>query len=510
MAGGGMQKKSFSTFGVQTPLVLVIVLFTQQILVKPVLAASPKKHKTTPTASKKKTETPTVQARTTSSVKTAKQQSAGKSVATTTVAKSEGKTIAKSVIVSSAQKRKARTTTKSRVVATKRRTGVSKRAAKRHTAARQLAVQSFRKGRHITSSESVSFSPKAIKVVPPFTERPEINFSPQRAAIALKLNAEWLPYRVNSVFVLPEDELFLEVMEPHKKHEYTLRSPLGEPRHLGLNRWYWLAPRETGIYPVEIQRAKGEGIVTLNVLVMVPAYQMDGEYLNGYRIGHYPSMPLGDLSIYTPPRGFIEVTQENEHTLVSPHFRLGQFLCKQDGNYPKYMVLDHHLLVALEYLLEKANDRGYACQTLTIMSGYRTPHYNRAIGNRTSYSRHLWGDAADIFIDEFPRDGQMDDLNRDGAVDADDAAVLYDLIEHEYEPRFQRILTGGLAQYRETGSHGPFVHVDVRGIYARWGRNRARGFTPAAATLKFPQSGDQSLAPHPSFWEPDTTANTPP
>jgi hypothetical protein len=31
-------------------------------------------------------------------------------------------------------------------------------------------------------------------------------------------------------------------------------------------------------------------------------------------------------------------------------------------------------------------------------------------------------------------------------------------------------MTGGLARYRETGSHGPFVHVDVRGIFTRWGR----------------------------------------
>ena len=72
----------------------------------------------------------------------------------------------------------------------------------------------------------------------------------------------------------------------------------------------------------------------------------------------------------------------------------------------------------------------------------------------------------------------MDDLNKDGVVDFRDAAVLYDMIDDLYQPRVQRLstvsfapdLTGGLARYRETGAHGPFVHVDVRGIYARWGQ----------------------------------------
>jgi hypothetical protein len=118
------------------------------------------------------------------------------------------------------------------------------------------------------------------------------------------------------------------------------------------------------------------------------------------------------------------------------------------------------------------------------MSGYRTPYYNRAIGNSTTYSRHLWGDAADIFVDTNPRDGEMDDLNRDGMENFRDAKILYDIVNDiyapriqrlltsglVYEPRLQRLFTGGLARYPETDAHGPFVHVDVRGIYTRWGR----------------------------------------
>jgi uncharacterized protein YcbK (DUF882 family) len=102
------------------------------------------------------------------------------------------------------------------------------------------------------------------------------------------------------------------------------------------------------------------------------------------------------------------------------------------------------------------------------MSGYRTPYYNKLIGN-VKYSRHLWGGAADIFIDEHPEDGMMDDLNGDGRIDCHDAAVLYDIIDQMYgKPWYERFL-GGLGRYEKTNSHGPFVHVDVRGFRARWG-----------------------------------------
>jgi hypothetical protein len=231
---------------------------------------------------------------------------------------------------------------------------------------------------------------------------------------------------------------------------------------------------------------------------MVPFDQLANGSLNGYRIGNYPTIPLRQLSAYTLPRGFIEVTEANENTFVSPHFRLRQFLCKQESSYPKYMVLDSRLLVVLETILKKVNEKGLPTPTLSIMSGYRTPYYNRAIGNATTYSRHTWGDAADIFVDAHPRDGEMDDLNGDGNINIHDTEILYDIVSDLYEPRIQRFLaggffnepilqqliangytddqrlqrlmTGGLARYRETGSHGPFVHVDVRGIFTRWGR----------------------------------------
>lgn len=329
-----------------------------------------------------------------------------------------------------------------------------------------------------------------------------------RSAFHVKFNGERLLHRLNSVFVLPGDEIFVEVVDTQKKRDYTFRTTLGPERQLGPTRWYWNAPSSPGIYSVKIQRAHSNTAVALNVFVMVPLDRVEDGTLNGYRIGHYPTVALRQQAIYTPPRGLIEVTADNENTLVSPHFRLRQFLCKQDGSYPKYMILDTRLLNALELLLEKANAHGYPTRTLTVMSGYRTPYYNRAIGNSTRYSRHVWGDAADIFIDENPQDGRMDDLNQDGEVDSHDAEVLYDLIESEYDSRFQKLHVGGLARYRETSSHGPFVHVDVRGVEARWGAGSvAKGTTPSTLPVAL---RDNRLSSQPSYWRGERATESAP
>jgi len=348
--------------------------------------------------------------------------------------------------------------------------------------------------------------PEMVGETKPERHQSSAGYAPGRAAFHVKFNGERLLHRLNSAFVLPGDEIFVEVVDAQPRHDYMFRTTLGQERQLGPTRWYWNAPASPGVYPVKIQRTRSNTTVTLNVFVMVPLDQVEDGVLNGYRIGHYPTVALRQQAIYTPPRGLIEVTSDNENMLLSPHFRLWQFLCKQDGSYPKYMILDARLLNALELLLEKANAHGYHARTLTVMSGYRTPYYNRAIGNSTTYSRHLWGDAADIFIDENPQDGRMDDLNQDGAVDSHDAEVLYDLIESEYNSRFQKLLVGGLARYRETSSHGPFVHVDVRGIEARWG---AGGAAPHPLPVAL-RSGGLSRPLQPSYWEEESEADAAP
>jgi hypothetical protein len=192
----------------------------------------------------------------------------------------------------------------------------------------------------------------------------------------------------------------------------------------------------------------------------VPASEVQAGRLNGYRIGAYPAAGRGGDPRYAPPAGFVEVTPEIAAAPVSPHFRLGQFLCKQPGGHPKYVLLQERLVLELESILARVQAAGYEAHTLHVMSGYRTPFYNAAIGN-VRYSMHQWGGAADIFVDG-DGDGVMDDLDGDGRSDRGDAARLFELIEAGTS-------AGGLAHYEATAAHGPFVHVDVRGRRARWG-----------------------------------------
>lgn len=293
-------------------------------------------------------------------------------------------------------------------------------------------------------------------------------FDPGKAGFSIRFKAETSPYRVIAAFVLPEEELEIEAMATGSGFAYEAAAEAGVLVRQAPNRWIFRSPGGSGVYPITVRQLEPADSIRLNVFVMVPFTAIEGEYLNGYRIGSYPDRPLRGLAIYKKPRGFIEVTPQNRDTPLSPHFKLSQFLCKQASDWPKYVVLQERLLLKLERILEVANQRGYQAGTLTVMSGYRTPYYNRAIGN-VRYSRHVWGGAADIYIDESPRDGMMDDLNHDGRIDYRDAGVLYQLVDEMYGQPWYAPFVGGLGRYKKTANHGPFVHVDVRGFRARWG-----------------------------------------
>lgn len=285
------------------------------------------------------------------------------------------------------------------------------------------------------------------------------------AAFGTQYRGVFSPDRVRALTVLPGGTVTFDVID-HAESESEARPSAGELERLAPGRWQWTAPAEPGLYPIQVVAAGGTDSVTLQAFVIVPYDRLEGERLNGYRIGRYPASPRRGPSGYGPPAGFIEVTAENENVLVSPHFQLKQFLCKQPAGSRKYVVLDERLLLALEHVLERVNEAGHRASTFHVMSGYRTPAYNRSIGN-VRYSQHLWGAAADIFVDE-NGDGAMDDLNRDGRSDVHDADVLHRLIDAAATAPDSRGLIGGLGRYPATASHGPFVHLDVRGHRARW------------------------------------------
>lgn len=204
-------------------------------------------------------------------------------------------------------------------------------------------------------------------------------------------------------------------------------------------------------------------IADITLFVLEPHANKDAKgWINGYRIGNYPR---------NPPEGFIRLDgpEDKAHDL-SPHFKLGQFLCKQQpDHWPKYVLVSQDNIRRLEALLRALNeDRTTDAETFFVMSGFRTPFYNSAIGS-ARFSRHMYGDAADIYVDYSPRNGTMDDLNRDGKINKADANWLYDYAQRLYKER-KDLPKGGIGAYRANAVHGPFVHVDGRGTTARWGR----------------------------------------
>jgi hypothetical protein len=196
--------------------------------------------------------------------------------------------------------------------------------------------------------------------------------------------------------------------------------------------------------------------------------------LNGYRLGYWPQ-EKGRLrsEAYRNPDGFIEVTPENEDTRVSEHFRLRDFVSHgQDNVWPKYVVLREPLLDKLELVIEDLNDHGVNAEGMRIRSGFRTPAHNQAVRGEGSArdSRHQFGDAADVFIDQVGN-GRMSDLNGDHKVNFADVKMILDAVER-VEARYPE-LVGGTGLY--TGRNGQFAHIDVRGVRARWVRGLYRG-----------------------------------
>lgn len=233
------------------------------------------------------------------------------------------------------------------------------------------------------------------------------------------------------------------------------------------------AIEEQGVYPIK----STAGAVA--ILLTPFSAKRDGR-IGSYVLGSWPNEGnvkessaaaryAATSAAYVPPSGFIKVTRATAKVRVSEHFRFGDFLTKdQPDVWPKYLVLDLRLVDRLELTIEALRDAGHPVKGLHVMSGFRTPRYNAldiGPGNRSAISRHIYGDAADVYPDD-DGDGRIDDLNGDGRVDLEDARIVAaasERVEKEHPD-----LAGGIGVYPATATHGPVVHVDTRGRRARW------------------------------------------
>ncbi len=292
------------------------------------------------------------------------------------------------------------------------------------------------------------------------------SFESGRISFSLRYSGVESPYARMSAFVLPGEVLEIEAVGGSGLFAASSRTGklvADEKKPI----WRWTAPaRHGGDHQIRI-RDRSEGktdFVMLRVFVMHP-YD-GGTTIGEYPVGQYAAPPKKNAEAFTVPRGFVEVTDDNRDTPVSPHFEIGQFLCRDGVKGPRYVALKPALLLKLEHVLEELAERGMPAKTLEVISGFRTPAYNAGIGNETSLSRHLYGDAADVFLDR-DDDGEMDDLDGDGAVTTADADVLQAVVDEVVREETGK-LAGGLSSYRASDDHGPFVHIDTRGMRVRW------------------------------------------
>jgi len=232
--------------------------------------------------------------------------------------------------------------------------------------------------------------------------------------------------------------------------------------------------RASFVLPDEVNSALN-ALTDFSQITITPFTTKRSGRIGLYYIGNWPAergakgpsrAPAGR---YGNPRGFIQVTPENQNTQVSEHFQLKDFLTHdQQGVWPKYLVLETRTVDKLELVLDDLAAHGIDVSGVTVMSGFRTPQYNAGGGNtggRADLSRHMFGDAADIFIDS-DHNGTMDDLNHDGRVDIGDSRVILAAVDRVDQAHPE--LVGGAGVYVPCCGHGPFIHIDTRGYRARW------------------------------------------
>ncbi|HZI40534.1 MAG TPA: hypothetical protein VFD67_02500 [Gemmatimonadaceae bacterium] len=236
-------------------------------------------------------------------------------------------------------------------------------------------------------------------------------------------------------------------------------------------------PQGPGVWSVALAIGNAiRPITDFSIITELPFSAKRSGKIGLYYIGNWPAEKRRKVgpakapaASYANPSGFIEVTQDNADTYVSEHFKLRDFVTHDQPNvWPKYLVLQMRLVDKLELVLEDLAAHGVDISGVRVMSGFRTPQYNAGGGNtqgRAALSRHMYGDASDIFIDS-NHDGMMDDLDHNGRINVNDSKVIEAAVDRVEAAHPE--LVGGAGIYPAGPGHGPFIHIDTRGYRARW------------------------------------------
>lgn len=102
----------------------------------------------------------------------------------------------------------------------------------------------------------------------------------------------------------------------------------------------------------------------------------------------YPA-PYDSSGQYLVPERFVVIDELDPGMAIAPNFVVSEYLSSAKG---PYGILQDHMTAHLQDV------RDAIAGPLTVNSGYRSPAYNAGVGG-VEYSRHQYGDAADLQAD---------------------------------------------------------------------------------------------------------------
>ena len=235
-----------------------------------------------------------------------------------------------------------------------------------------------------------------------------------------------------------------------------------------------------------------EPVITLDVVVLTRGEAIKKGYLTTLKVNdkvlgafHDPEKSTlkrvrENANRYLVPKFFADLTPDAINLPVGDGLTLGDFVAYKDYHGPdgkKVFTTERHtdvfpphpeLIDKLVKLRARLLQKGVKFTHFWITSGFRTPDYNHIIGG-AAYSRHCYGDAVDLCIDE-GGNHRMDDLNGDGKVDRKDGLIIANACrELEQEGA---VVPGGIGLYEWDGEESvrSHVHIDCRGYMVRWGQ----------------------------------------
>ncbi len=131
---------------------------------------------------------------------------------------------------------------------------------------------------------------------------------------------------------------------------------------------------------------------------------------------------------------------------LSKNFKKSEFKCRDGTNVPDELMCNLKDLVENLQVIRDAIDA-----PVHVISGYRTPKYNRRIGGARK-SQHMKAKAADIIV----KNMKPSEVHK----------IVLELIKEG------KIKKGGVGLYRH------FVHYDVRGYNTRWKGKGVKDYKP--------------------------------